>query len=60
MTEKKREVTVEVIDGGPIKITGRIVLKDLKRDTEETPGEIYLCRCGRSKTKPFCDDSHNK
>jgi len=60
MAEKKHEVTVEVIDGGPIKISGRIILKDLKRDTEETPDEIYLCRCGRSKTKPFCDDSHKK
>lgn len=60
MAEKERKVTVEVIDGGPIKISGRIILKDLKRDTEETPDEIYLCRCGRSKTKPFCDDSHKE
>ena len=24
----------------------------------ETARLVMLCRCGRSKTKPFCDDSH--
>jgi len=58
--EKKSFTLVEVIDDGPLKITGNIVLKDLKRDVTESPKEVYLCRCGRSEKKPYCDCSHKR
>ncbi len=57
---KKAQATVEVIEFGPLKISGNFILKDLKRNTEEKPGEIWLCRCGKSGNKPFCDESHKK
>lgn len=63
-TEEKKEfksqAVIEVIEFGPLKITGNFQLKDLKRDKEETPGEIWLCRCGKSATKPYCDGSHKR
>jgi len=49
---------VEVIDNGPVKITGQIILRDLKKDITDTVTEVSLCRCGRSCNKPYCDDSH--
>jgi CDGSH-type Zn-finger protein len=57
---KNASAIVEVIDNGPLKITGNIILKDLKKDILERPAEIFLCRCGRSGSKPYCDRSHNK
>jgi len=54
----KTSALVEVIDGGPLKITGQILLKDQKKDISDNPVEVYLCRCGRSCKKPFCDESH--
>ena len=55
---KKATAVIEVIDFGPLKITGNFLLKDLKRDKEESPGEVWLCRCGKSGNKPYCDNSH--
>jgi CDGSH-type Zn-finger protein len=60
INEKKAQAIVEVIEFGPLKITGNIILKDLKRDKEDTSQEIWLCRCGKSGNKPYCDGSHKK
>ena len=57
---KNINVIVEVIDDGPLKITGNFILKDIKRDVTSTPEEVCICRCGLSSNKPFCDRSHKK
>lgn len=56
----KAKVTVELIENGPMRITGNFNLKDLKRDFEDNPQVIELCRCGRSANKPYCDGAHEK
>jgi CDGSH iron-sulfur domain-containing protein 3 len=58
--ENKSQAVIEVIDFGPLKITGNFILKDLQRDKENSPGEVWLCRCGKSANKPYCDESHKK
>lgn len=58
--KENQKVKVEVIENGPLRITGRFILKDLKRDKEESPDFIELCRCGRSRNKPYCDGSHER
>jgi hypothetical protein len=58
--KNKLNAIIEVIDFGPLKITGNFLLKDFKRDKEDFPGEVFLCRCGKSGNKPYCDESHKK
>ena len=58
--ENKSQAIIEVIDFGPLKVTGNFLLKDLQRDKEDSPGEVRLCRCGKSENKPYCDESHKK
>ncbi len=57
---KKFQAKIEVLDSGQLKITGNFIISDVKRGIENSPGEILLCTCGKSKNKPFCDDSHNE
>jgi CDGSH-type Zn-finger protein len=58
--EKRSGAVVEIIKTGPLKISGNFILKDLKRDNESSPGEVWLCRCGNSNNKPYCDCSHKE
>jgi CDGSH iron-sulfur domain-containing protein 3 len=63
MEEKKQnksQAIIEVIEFGPLKISGSIIIKDMKRGYEDNPREVWLCRCGKSDNKPYCDDSHKK
>jgi len=59
-TTETPSAVVEVIEGGPLKITGNILFRDIRKHITDYPGEVYLCRCGRSCGKPFCDGSHKK
>ena len=44
---------------GPYQVTGPLELVDPEgRPIEPPAAEVYLCRCGRSAAKPFCDGTH--
>lgn len=45
-------------DNGPYIVKGSFTVVLANGRTLQTDGEAWLCRCGGSKTKPFCDDSH--
>jgi CDGSH-type Zn-finger protein/uncharacterized Fe-S cluster protein YjdI len=45
--------TIAVRENGPLAVNAEIVLKGAPIGTRAT-----LCRCGESKNKPYCDNSH--
>ncbi|MDR2412719.1 MAG: CDGSH iron-sulfur domain-containing protein [Rickettsiales bacterium] len=64
---------IKIIKNGPYEVSGGIPLskkeiamtnqgvlglKKIKDYQPENPETYHLCRCGRSKTAPFCDGSH--
>lgn len=55
------DVRIKTIKDGPYEIKGAVELLDAKRNPFQLTEEvIYLCRCGQSATKPFCDGTHSK
>ena len=52
---------IKMFENGPIMIDTRERVSIQTGDgTEKVTGPIYLCRCGQSARKPFCDGTHNK
>ena len=52
------ENTLEIRPNGPIYARGRLALRKLDGETLLEDGRMALCRCGASKNKPLCDNSH--
>jgi CDGSH-type Zn-finger protein len=49
--------TVTPLPDGPLKIEGAQLLDAEGKVVEDKPA-MFLCRCGHSANKPFCDASH--
>ena len=43
---------------GPIWVRGGIPVESADGKTYQLRNRVTLCRCGKSKNKPFCDSSH--
>ena len=50
--------TITPTDSGPYLVQGTVTLLDADGNAYQASDAIYLCRCGHSHTKPFCDGSH--
>ena len=43
---------------GPLHLEGEVTIEDGNGEVIFRGEDAWLCRCGSSKTKPFCDGSH--
>ncbi|HMM40928.1 MAG TPA: CDGSH iron-sulfur domain-containing protein [Thermomicrobiales bacterium] len=57
MTDQAR---ITPTKNGPYHITGSFEVVMPDGAVLETEGETWLCRCGHSGNKPFCDGTHRK
>ncbi|MBP1687688.1 MAG: iron-binding protein [Deltaproteobacteria bacterium] len=53
------DVLIKTLKNGPLQVRGPIELVDAKDATFTLVKDlVYLCRCGHSADKPFCDGTH--
>jgi CDGSH-type Zn-finger protein/uncharacterized Fe-S cluster protein YjdI len=53
-----RTTTITATRDGSLHFEGRVVVMSPDGETLADGDDIWLCRCGRSGSKPFCDGSH--
>ncbi len=58
MENKKRTPVFTLLKDGPLKVSGNFSIKKDDGKVIETGADVFLCRCGKSSRKPFCDGSH--
>jgi uncharacterized Fe-S cluster protein YjdI len=52
---------VQVLNNGPALITGNFIVRDANKKKIRISGDVVaLCRCGGTKSPPFCDGTHRK
>ena len=54
------QTTIQCVENGPYMVKGPVVLKGEKGESIATTVVMSLCRCGGSKSKPFCDGTHSR
>ena len=53
-------LTVKRIPDGPLEVSGNFTLRAGSGRVAWSGRKAYLCRCGRSANKPFCDGAHKE
>lgn len=63
--EAQMAVDIVATKDGPYLVTGDLTLLELRDGAGnlydlQGKSRVFLCRCGASTTKPFCDGQHSK
>lgn len=51
---------IEILPNGPAVVYGNFTLKIADEEQKIEKEKTFLCRCGASEKKPYCDGSHKK
>lgn len=56
---KNQKSKIKPLKNGPLKVTNLQKFTNSRNERIELKKTLALCRCGASKTKPFCDGTHS-
>lgn len=59
MGDEANGTGISVMENGPYVVEGGVEIRSAVGETSQEE-KAFLCRCGRSSNKPFCDGTHNK
>ena len=49
---------IRTVPDGPLYVRGDVAIHDAEGNRVQAGPRVALCRCGASKNKPYCDNSH--
>ncbi|MCA9580875.1 MAG: CDGSH iron-sulfur domain-containing protein [Myxococcales bacterium] len=58
--EPPTENRIAVSNNGPLYVSGQLEVDGATEDMPSVRYRAALCRCGQSKNKPFCDNTHEE
>ncbi len=54
------DVTIKTLTDGPLEVSGAVEILAANGTLIKSTEKSYLCRCGFSEKKPFCDGAHKR
>jgi uncharacterized Fe-S cluster protein YjdI len=58
LVERETVPIVQIMKNGPLLVYGNITVKDQHGNETSRQNVTSFCRCGASKTNPYCDGTH--
>ncbi len=55
---KMEKTKITVMPNGPIMVEGNLSVNKMSGENIKDGEKLFLCRCGHSANKPFCDGKH--
>lgn len=62
MTDSQNDsrVTIKALTDGPLEVSGAVEILAADGSVVKESTKSFLCRCGHSDNKPFCDGAHKR
>ena len=58
MSAQQKKPLIRPLENGPLEVENLELFTNSRHEEIATESPMQLCRCGNSRTKPFCDNSH--